>query len=43
MDSVGPLQKFAITTHCRDWEVVAFENDDGQWVVSDFNVLQEVK
>ena len=43
MDSVGVLKKFAITTHCVDWEVVAYKDDDGHWVVSDFHTLEEVK
>jgi hypothetical protein len=40
MDSTGTLKKFAITTHCVDWEVVAYKDDDEHWVVSDFHTLE---
>jgi hypothetical protein len=44
MDSVkGIIHKFAITTHCVDWEVVAYRDYDGHWVVSDFHTIEEVK
>ena len=40
-DDLGyQLKKFAITTHCVDWEVVAYKDDDGHWVVSDFHTLE---